>query len=115
MLGQDLVRFLNYVLRVEDSCVCLLEREHIWSPPALPLSVSLCVSQVVQICCLASFILRFKSLEKILLLKNLFFNWRKIALQCCIGFCHTAVQISHNYTYIPSLWGFQPLPRSHSL
>ena len=33
---------------------------------------------------------------------NLFFNWRKIALQCCVGFCHT-MQISHNYTYIPSL------------
>ena len=56
-----------------DSCVCLLEREHIWSPLALPLSVSLCVSQVVQICCLVSFILRFKSLEKILLLKKIYF------------------------------------------
>ena len=26
----------------------------------------------------------------------LFFNWRKIALQCCIGFCGTAVWISRN-------------------
>ena len=26
---------------------------------------------------------------------NLFFNWRKIALQCCVGFCHTTMQISH--------------------
>ena len=25
------------------------------------------------------------------------------ALQCCVGFCHTSVWISHNYTYIPSL------------
>ena len=27
---------------------------------------------------------------------NFFFNWRKIALQCCIGFCFSATQISHN-------------------
>ena len=31
------------------------------------------------------------------------FNWGKIALQCCVGFCFTAMQISHNYTYIISL------------
>ena len=30
----------------------------------------------------------------------LFFNWRIIALQCCIGFCHTITPISHNYIYI---------------
>ena len=34
---------------------------------------------------------------------NLFFNWGKIALQCCVGFCHTTMQISHNYTYITFL------------
>ena len=32
---------------------------------------------------------------------NLFFNWRKTASQCSVGFCHTIMQISHNYTYIP--------------
>ena len=25
----------------------------------------------------------------------LIFNWRIIALECCVGFYHTAVQISH--------------------
>ena len=45
---------------------------------------------------------------------KLFFNWRNIALQCCVGFCHTTAQFSCNYTYItcllslpallPSLW-----------
>ena len=37
-----------------------------------------------------------------------FFNWRIIALQCCVGFCHAAAQISPNYTHIhipPSSWG----------
>ena len=33
---------------------------------------------------------------------NLFFNWRKIVLQCCVDFCLTT-RISHNYTYIVSL------------
>ena len=28
----------------------------------------------------------------------IFFNWRKISLQCCVGFCHT-MRISHNYKY----------------
>ena len=43
---------------------------------------------------------------------NLFFNWDKIALQCCVGFCHTTTHISHKYTYItfplsvPLLWSF---------
>ena len=27
----------------------------------------------------------------------------EIALQCCVGFCHTTMWINHNYTYIPSL------------
>ena len=31
------------------------------------------------------------------------FNWRMIALQYCVGFCHLSTQISHRYTYVPSL------------
>ena len=42
-----------------------------------------------------------------------FLNWRKIALQCFDDFCCTTTQISHNYTYIPSLLSFLPLPASH--
>ena len=30
----------------------------------------------------------------------LFFHWRKIALRCCVGFCHTTMQFSHNFIYI---------------
>ena len=32
---------------------------------------------------------------------NLFFNWKKITLQCCVYLCCTTMQISHNYIYIP--------------
>ena len=31
---------------------------------------------------------------------NLFFNWRKIVLQYCVGFCHTTIQFSHNFWYM---------------
>ena len=27
------------------------------------------------------------------------FNWRVIALQCCVGSCHTTTQISRNYIF----------------
>ena len=39
----------------------------------------------------------------------LFINWRKIALQCCVGFCPPTTWISHNYPYIPLL-SLPPLP-----
>ena len=29
------------------------------------------------------------------------FSWRIIALQCCVGFCHTWTWIGHRYTYVP--------------
>ena len=32
------------------------------------------------------------------------------ALQCCVGFCHTATRISHKYTYIPFLLNLPPTP-----
>ena len=36
--------------------------------------------------------------------QNLFiFNWRIIALQYCIGFCHMSAWISHRHTYVPQL------------
>ena len=44
-----------------------------------------------------------------LILKN-FFNWRIIALQCCVGFCNTTAWISHKYTYIPSLLYISSIP-----
>ena len=31
------------------------------------------------------------------------FNWKIIALQYCVGFCHTTTWITHRYTYVPSL------------
>ena len=40
------------------------------------------------------------------------FNWRIIALQCCVGFCHTTMSISYKYTHVPSLLNFSPTPYS---
>ena len=40
---------------------------------------------------------------------KLFFNWRKIAFWCCVGLCHTTMQISRNYIYIsPHPWASLP-------
>ena len=40
---------------------------------------------------------------------NLFtFNWRIIAPQSCVGFCHISTWISCRYTYIPSLLSLPP-------
>ena len=44
---------------------------------------------------------------------SLFCNWKKTALQCCVGFCSTTTQISHNYTYILSLLSLLLLFQSH--
>ena len=41
------------------------------------------------------------------------FNWRVIALQYCVGFCHTSTRISHSYTYVPSILTLPPI--SHPL
>ena len=38
----------------------------------------------------------------------LIFNWRIIALQCCIGFFHTATWINHRYTHVHSLLNLPP-------
>ena len=38
------------------------------------------------------------------------FDWRIIALHCCGGLCHTSVRISHDYMYVPSLFGLSPPP-----
>ena len=41
--------------------------------------------------------------------KKIICNWRIIALQYCVGFCHTSAWISHRYTYVPSLLNFPPI------
>ena len=39
---------------------------------------------------------------------NLFFNWRIIALQNCVGFCQASPWISHRYTCVSSLLNLPP-------
>ena len=41
---------------------------------------------------------------------NLFFNWRIIALQNFVVFCHISTRISHRYTRVPSLPNLSHLP-----
>ena len=51
--------------------------------------------------CILYIVFNFKMFN---LFKKLFtFNWRIIALQYCVGFCHISAWISHRYTYVPSL------------
>ena len=45
--------------------------------------------------------------------KNVFlFNWRIIALQCCVGFCQTSTWISHRCTYVPTPLNLSPTAHS---
>ena len=39
-----------------------------------------------------------------------FFNWRVIAKQYCVGFCHITPGISHRYTYVTSLLNLSTPP-----
>ena len=67
----------------------------------VPVSVSAC-DIVLMIKCFFFFSWKY--------FLKLIFNWRKIALQYCAGFCHTTMWMSHKYTYILSLWNFPPIP-----
>ena len=61
--------------------------------------------------CLATLIKDEKIIVAMILFKNFLFifNWRIIALQYCVGFCHISTWISHRYTYVPSLLKFPPI------
>ena len=41
---------------------------------------------------------------------HFFFNWRIIALQCYVGFCHAAMWISFKYADVSSLLKLAPAP-----
>ena len=76
----------------QGSALSVLQSEFLWewqqqmsSAKATMTSTKLEENMMVQVCFL--------------------FHWRKIALQCCVGFCHTTMQINYNYIYLsPSTW-----------
>ena len=44
------------------------------------------------------------------LIKLFIFNWRLIALQYCISFCHTSTWIGHRYAHVRLSWTSLPPP-----
>ena len=46
--------------------------------------------------------------DSVVLRASFVFNWRIIALQCCVCFCHTTTWISHMYTYVLPLLNLPP-------
>ena len=55
------------------------------------------------------FIVFFSIYNTFSCLKFILFNWRIIALQCCVAFCHTSTWISHRYKHVPSLLSLPPI------
>ena len=53
-------------------------------------------------------IFQFQSFHSSLFLIYIYFNWRLITLQYCIGFCHASTWIHHGCTCVP-----HPEPPSH--
>ena len=56
-----------------------------------------------------SLITSFHTLSFLFFLPNIIFLIER-RLQCCVGFCHTVIQVSHNYIYIISSLSLPPLP-----
>ena len=69
----------------------------------LPYCLLGCCLCAYKTCCGANHSLFTHSFKKIFFFFIKFvFNWRIIALQCCVNSCHTSTWISHKYTYVPS-------------
>ena len=104
-LGKHEFILLYYLPR---SITCIEHPPSLQTLPLLPKGVGhrefggrqFCPPQEVTLYC-------FKSCSFDFLLL-FFFNWRKIALRCFVGFCRTAMWISYKYTHIPTLLSLPP-------
>ena len=72
---------------------------HLFTPVCIPRHYIWAVS---IFCCFLFMIFFFKF--------EFIFNGRIIALQCCLGFCHTWTRISHRYPFVPLLLNLPPHP-----
>ena len=80
--------------------------ERLFQSPAL--WKCLCVN---QLCCIYFFYKHQTPIfSELIGLKKTFFNWRIIALQNFVVFCHTSTRISHKYIHVPSLPHLPPHP-----
>ena len=58
----------------------------------------------------------YKPYSLFLIFLNLFaLNLKTIALEYCVGFCHTSTWVSHRYMYVPSILNLPPTPTDASI
>ena len=93
-----------------------MDRRAWWAPVRGVTKSRTCMLAVAYISyCLPGLLTKSGLMAKSALLSVLFFffskkNWRTIPLQCCVGFYHTTILISHKYTSVLSLLNLPPTP-----
>ena len=99
--GNDLSYFLSWDMEVTvvETILSLFHNWGNWDPETVP---KLALSHF----CFSGLCIFFKL--------KFIFNWKKIALRFCVGFCRTSTWISHRYTYVLSLLNLLPPPALHT-
>ena len=91
---KNYVSFILYINKIFNKYICIFKyMQHAFYFQRVSLPAHYCLS------------LTLRRLSHSL---SFFFNWRIIALQCCVDFCHTTCESAIS---IPSLLRLLPLPR----